>query len=149
MSVKELHLSHDAFRHGALGKNGYRVLSALRDLGSVSEAEILRSLPGMHASTLRRHLRRLQHHGLAVLSDAGWRPVPGGDLDGIALRLGKAGQGERQQATHRHQRQTYRAYTRSAGARPHGDRPASTTYTVRSGVQPHPRGATDTRERKT
>lgn len=108
MSVEDLHPSADAFRHRALGKGGFRVLSALAAIVAPTTSELSETLPGMSDTTLRKTLRRLEAQGLASRgSDGRWRAVRG-DLGKVAERLGTAGKGEEQRAIHAAQRHLYR-----------------------------------------
>ena len=106
MSVNDLHLASDAFRHGALGKTGYRLLEALTELGSATASELVSAVPGIHPSTVRRRLQQFLRLGIAAFDSGRWRALPA-DLDAVARRLGTAGKAGQQRATHEAQRQAY------------------------------------------
>lgn len=104
------HLSHDAFRNGALGANADMIWSTLRRLGSATTAELADALP-LSKSTICRTLReKLRPNGLA---DRGagrrWTPLER-DLGEIAADLATDGAGAHQRQTHQRQRQRYRTW---------------------------------------
>lgn len=96
-------LGHDAFRRKAIGKSKYFVWQELdpaevRTTRQISEA-LRKSL-----DTTRKHLRDLEASGLALRASGGWLRL-NGDLDGIALEQGTAGQGDAMHRRHQRERE--------------------------------------------
>lgn len=93
--------AHDAFRHGALSKTKYLVLTLLD--GEPKTARQIANLLGKDKDaslqTLYGHLRVLTELGLANKVEQGW-VVGTLDLDAIAEQRGTAGKGEHQRAEH-------------------------------------------------
>jgi DNA-binding transcriptional ArsR family regulator len=74
----------------------------------VSESDLGMAI-GTKPETIRRHLRALREHGLAVPDDADqWLRGPV-SLDDVATKLGIAGAGDRQRQQHQRERDNFRA----------------------------------------
>jgi predicted transcriptional regulator len=112
-------LSHDAFRSGALGALGYRVLRHLARNGECTVAEVAAAL-GCHTGSVSRLLRaRLGASGLVErLGDGSWRVLDLGSglqesvnagLIWAAHRFATLGLGAAQKRFHQAERELYRA----------------------------------------
>jgi hypothetical protein len=110
VSVKNssLDLGADAFRWGALGKTGWRILRALDALKGATSAELVSTLKmNPKTRTLARALGRLRNAGVIQCIDGVWRAVDV-DLKAVAQTLEIDGAGERQREQHAEQRIGYR-----------------------------------------
>lgn len=113
--------THDAFRHRALGIATRRVMDVLQHCAVSVSADALADFLFVSTSTARRHLRKLEGHGLAEeIRPDRWRAVdvPVTSLDIIAERLNAAGVGERQRRRHERERERYDERGRTHARRP-------------------------------
>jgi hypothetical protein len=112
-------VQHDAFRNGnhkaGLGKSGGLIWEALRD-GPATEKE-LANRTGRGVRTVKRRLTQMSRLVDTVTGefipmvekiDGQWRALDGVDLDHVALVVGTAGAGERQQERHSQERRAHR-----------------------------------------
>lgn len=103
-SVPAVLPSEDLFRHRGLGKCAWRIVHAVTRAGALSDSAVAEALRGMHASTIRRQLRRLEALGVIGRNSEGAWARTGVSLEEIAERVGTAGTLERQRALHEAQR---------------------------------------------
>ncbi|QBF46391.1 HTH domain-containing protein [Janibacter limosus] len=99
--------AHDAFRRGALGGTGYRVLRLLLMTDDPASARVIAEALGVTDRTVRTRLGEM--HGLGLverLDDGTWRPLVT-DAEGLARRLDAvakfrrtAGRGEKVRERH-------------------------------------------------
>jgi len=109
--------AHDAFRHGALSKAKYRVLSLLGEepLSARQVSNLLGRAKGAPLSGTYGHLRVLTDLGLATKVEGGW-VVGDLDLDVIAEQFGTTGKAERQRVEHNKSRdRAQKAYKQKHG----------------------------------
>ena len=99
--------SHDVWRgKPGLGKARFLVYRQLGD-EPVPARDLAQRL-GRQACIVRRHLRVLAHHQLALRSETGWCRGPA-DLDVVAHHLASAGAGRHQRQVHAQHRAAHRA----------------------------------------
>jgi hypothetical protein len=120
----EIDQGHDAFRYGALGKTGLRILRALDSGGPMTKVEIFKVLGTPQESQIWRTLAKtLEPHGLVVRSGKKgdvWAVAPGwrDRLEVVAEEMGVSGKGDWQVAAVERDRALYReAITRVDEAR--------------------------------
>lgn len=98
-------LGHDLWRNkSGLGKGtGLTWLALTNRPKSIA---MLAQERGVGRDTIRRHLRVLQHHGLARVTPNGWLPrnVQSASLDSLAKTIGVLGRGEAQKQIHASER---------------------------------------------
>ena len=97
---------HDLFRHRGLGKNGYNIYMNLRDKGILSFKD-LQGFTGIKKRTLYRKLELMAGINLIRKVDNKYMLIPGHDLDKAANSLGTHGQGVKQKARHKAERENY------------------------------------------
>jgi DNA-binding transcriptional ArsR family regulator len=92
----------DLWRRGGLGPKAGAIYAALpRSVDDLSR------LLGIRERTVRRYLKLLKSHGLALKGeDAVWRQGPA-DLDVVAMTIGAAGLGPAQRKEHERQRERF------------------------------------------
>lgn len=120
--AKRSEISHDAFRAGALGKDGPELLGFLRE--TIPLPFTRKAFPETFSTMyLRRVLPILEDAGLIVQVQAEapkrrgrpeifyklTRPIRPSDLDRIAQAAGTAGAGEKQRARHQRERILYKS----------------------------------------
>lgn len=103
-----LDTSGDAWRWRALGESA-RLVKAVLDTGQTfSTATDLARTVGVHRSTAKRVLERLEAHGLALHDGIGWHRGAA-ELEAVTLTLRTAGAGARQREHHAQERENFRA----------------------------------------
>lgn len=108
-------MSSDVFRFQGLGKSASEVWAALQN-GPATEQELVEAT-GRSIKTVKRVLARMSDLADTVTGefipmvekiDGRWSAIEGVDLDHVALVVGTAGAGERQQERHRQERRAHR-----------------------------------------
>ncbi len=121
MSVQLSYATADVFRHGAAGKSGWRVWTALT-IAEAMSAKTLASALGMHVPTVQRALARLRDYDLAR-ADAPGLWVRGHADPATVVPAGRqAGAGQRQRKQHKAQRFAYGEFLARRGSSDRGRR---------------------------
>jgi hypothetical protein len=110
--------SHDAFRRGALGPTGFKLLASMMEGDELTAAELAATL-SLSVGWVRTRLNALALYRLVSRSDHLWSRSSNGvlleRLDEAALFEGKAGESERLSAQYAAERQHYLYRTDSSG----------------------------------